>query len=218
MNYPGLGTDILLSDAGQLLVGANGDLVLCEDRDCLLQGVIHRLITPLGGLFYDPDYGLDLLRFLHVDNTRTSRYELGRDITRQLQMEPRVLRTSIEVQILSWTEKVIEVCIRFAWIDGTTPENLVLLTGSTGPRAVIDVSGYALTDQWVTGEAPAGGIDGENAVFTLGGTPAAGTLNLFLDGVLQQPDSDYALSGRTITLAVPPETGTALRASYLKAV
>jgi hypothetical protein len=62
-------------------------------------------------------------------------------------------------------------------------------------------------------EAPAGTLNGSNAVFTLSFTPnPASSLLLALNGVLQNPGSgsplsgaDYAVSGPTITYAVGPK-------------
>lgn len=35
-----------------------------EGRRCLIQSIARRLITPRGGLWYDPDYGYDLRQYL----------------------------------------------------------------------------------------------------------------------------------------------------------
>jgi hypothetical protein len=69
----------------------------------------------------------------------------------------------------------------------------------------------------VFNETPSGSVNGSNATFTLAFTPIAGTLQLFLNGVLQTEgaDNDYVLSGTTITFNAAPEEG-ALLASYLR--
>lgn len=67
-------------------------------------------------------------------------------------------------------------------------------------------------------ETPAGAIDGTNATYTLANTPVAGSLHLYLNGLLQEAGAgnDYTLSGTTITTADPLEAGDKLRASYRK--
>lgn len=67
----------------------------------------------------------------------------------------------------------------------------------------------------VFNETPGGAIDGSNVTFTIAHTPVAGTLQLFLNGVLLSEGNDYSLSGSTITFFEAPEEGSLL-ASYLR--
>jgi len=70
---------------------------------------------------------------------------------------------------------------------------------------------------FVDGETPAGLINGTNAVFTLGDSPAPGaTLALYRNGLLQKQDLDYTLSGNVITFAGAsvPQAGDVLTAWY----
>lgn len=65
-------------------------------------------------------------------------------------------------------------------------------------------------------ETPAGTINGANAVFTLAHSPVAGTLMLYVNGLLMLEGGDYSLSGGTVTFvtAAKPETGDWIRATY----
>lgn len=64
-------------------------------------------------------------------------------------------------------------------------------------------------------EAPSGTINGINVTFTLSGTPVANaSLVLYQDGVTQYQGTDYTVSGTTITMAVAPEVGQTLWATY----
>lgn len=66
-------------------------------------------------------------------------------------------------------------------------------------------------------EVPSGTINGTNTVFTLAHTPAAGTEQVYLNGLLQQSGgTDYTISGSTITFAVAPPTGSLLLVTYLE--
>lgn len=70
---------------------------------------------------------------------------------------------------------------------------------------------------FIDGEAPAGTVNGSNAVFTLTYSPApAGSLALYRNGMLQKPATDYSLAGNIITFVAAsiPASGDLLLASY----
>jgi hypothetical protein len=66
-------------------------------------------------------------------------------------------------------------------------------------------------------ETPSGDINGVNTSYTLANTPTAGTVMLYLNGLLQQEGAgnDYTISGTTITMESAPETGDILLSTYL---
>ena len=70
----------------------------------------------------------------------------------------------------------------------------------------------------VTRETPTGAVNGSNVTFTLANTPTAGTEEVFLNGILQEPGAgnDYTISGATITYLAAPLTGDRLRVNYRK--
>jgi hypothetical protein len=70
----------------------------------------------------------------------------------------------------------------------------------------------------VTRETPGGTINGTNTAFTLAVAPVAGTEQLFLNGILQEPGAgnDYTISGVNITMLAAPVTGDRLKVNYLK--
>lgn len=76
---------------------------------------------------------------------------------------------------------------------------------------------YVQVSKYIVRESPTGTINGTNDVFTLAGTPVAGTEMVFLNGLLQDPGAgdDYTISGVTITFEDPPETGDIIRVTYL---
>ena len=59
---------------------------------------------------------------------------------------------------------------------------------------------------FVNKETPTGSIDDSNVTFTLAHTPVTGSVDVFLNGVLQDPGAgnDYTISGSTITFATAP--------------
>jgi|GEM_PF-3264561 len=68
-------------------------------------------------------------------------------------------------------------------------------------------------------ETPAGTIDGTNAAFVLTDAPVAGTLMVFVNGLLMTGDgNDYTLAAKTVTFVAGavPETGDMIRVAYVK--
>ena len=68
----------------------------------------------------------------------------------------------------------------------------------------------------VSGETPAGAVDGSNSSYALSRTPnPAQSLMLFLNGILQSPGgNDFTLTGSSVAFAQPPPPGSALVAHY----
>jgi hypothetical protein len=89
----------------------------------------------------------------------------------------------------------------------------VRVDGTAGPCDVTMNPG----PEFVDGEAPAGLINGSNAVFTLASTPSpAASLQLYRNGVLQKLGLDYTLVGNVITFATAsaPQVEDVLLSSY----
>ena len=63
----------------------------------LAEAIIRRLTTPRGGLFYDPDYGVDLRRYLNEAATEEVQFEIARLAEEQAEEDPRVARATAEV-------------------------------------------------------------------------------------------------------------------------
>ncbi len=63
---------------------------IATGRICLANALARRLITPRGGLFYDPDYGFDVRAYLNVALTRSKRGELVAGIEDECRKDARV--------------------------------------------------------------------------------------------------------------------------------
>lgn len=70
--------------------------------------------------------------------------------------------------------------------------------------------GSAFSDQ----ETPIGAIDGVNLKYVLNLTPVAGSLYVYLNGLLQQAGPDYTLTGNIVTFVTAPNVGDSVRMSY----
>ena len=87
---------------------------------------------------------------------------------------------------------------------------VITLTGVVVPDAGLNLDSYIPAGpsipsgsggNWSFNEIPSGTINGTNTTFTLAHTPVAGTLMLFLNGVLVMQNADYSLSGNTVTFS-----------------
>ncbi len=65
-------------------------------------------------------------------------------------------------------------------------------------------------------ETPSGAINGSNVSYTLWNTPIAGTVQVFLNWLLQTVSDDYTISGITITYTTAPVSGDVIRVSYIR--
>lgn len=79
------------------------------------------------------------------------------------------------------------------------------------PSATIPVSAIS---GFVNNSMPTGVVDGANAAFVLANTPIAGAEQIFRNGILQTPTTDYTIAGATVTFGVAPLVGSVIRASY----
>ena len=94
-----------------------------------------------------------------------------------------------------------------------------LLKGNgTAISAAVAGTDYLTTANFVTRETPGGLVNGANATFTLAATPLAGSEEVFLNGILQEPaaGNDYTISTNTITYLTAPLTGDRIRVNYRK--
>jgi len=89
----------------------------------------------------------------------------------------------------------------------------VHVDGTSGPCG----TGGGVAPGFVDGETPSGLINGSNVIFTLADQPNPSTsLELYRNGLLQLPATDYTLSGNVVTFATAatPQVGDLLQAFY----
>lgn len=89
--------------------------------------------------------------------------------------------------------------------------------GSSAPPIDIDDVIEAIKFYDVIGETPSGAINGSNAIFTTLNSFDPASVQVFLNGLLQEPGVTYTLSGNnTITFTSSPEIGDVLEVNYIK--
>jgi hypothetical protein len=69
---------------------------------------------------------------------------------------------------------------------------------------------------YVAAETLTGVPNGVLTAFTILATPVAGTVKVYINGILQKPTTDYSISGTTITFTSAPLLGDWLSATYIK--
>jgi hypothetical protein len=69
--------------------------------------------------------------------------------------------------------------------------------------------------KFITRETPSGTVNGTNDTFTLAATPASGSEEVFLNGLLQEGGGeDYTLTTNSIQFVSPPASGDRIRVNY----
>jgi len=98
------------------------------------------------------------------------------------------------------------------------PTNGYYLKYVTDHMEWADVSaGYVEKADVIANEIPSGDINGANVTFVLANSPASGTVQVYLNGIMQEPGSgkDYTIADDTITFAQAPDTLDILLCNYV---
>jgi len=69
----------------------------------LMNALVRRLSTPLGGLFYDPDYGLDVRSFLNGEINQNSIDTIRVSVEQELEKDERVRTCRCDLQFTEST-------------------------------------------------------------------------------------------------------------------
>ena len=131
------GQDIALDVDGQAKVAANGELVLTEGVDTGVQDIRLRLLTRLGKLFYDTDYGSTLPDWIHEESTPATRAAFVAEVVRCVNEDPRVVTGTVRGSILKWDATQLQVAVDWLFIDVDHPLNLVLQADKTTQAFVV---------------------------------------------------------------------------------
>lgn len=115
------GTDI------NFLTGLDPRLGLVSGTANLGQALAHRLTTPRGSLFYDPDYGTDIRAYLNDTITADKLAQVRADVQAELIKDERVLACIAEVSF-DFTSRQLAVSVAVQTANG--PFNLVLAVTS----------------------------------------------------------------------------------------
>lgn len=101
------------------------------------------------------------------------------------------------------------------YLTSVTTDTTLIGAGTPASPLSVNIG----SSDFVNFEIPTGAINGTNKVFTLVNTPIVGTLHLKLNGQEKYiANSDYSLTGNTITFVDAPSTGAFLSVDYQKTV
>jgi hypothetical protein len=105
--------------------------------------------------------------------------------------------------------------------NGSGVMSAVALSGDAtiSNAGVLSLSADVIKEaDFVFNEIPSGDVDGVNDEYELANAPIAGSVQVYLNGLLQDEggSNDYTISGDTITFNDAPEIGDKIRVSYLK--
>ena len=129
----GYGRDIYLIN-GDFQIAPNGDLLLLDEKQTLIQDVINRLKTYKGSHFAHPDYGTNIYDYIRGNGDNRTLLELINDIEEELLKDPRIWE--VEVEVLERSLKGVKLLIKVQPLEDS-PFNLVLTAFDEGQIDVI---------------------------------------------------------------------------------
>lgn len=108
--------DIRLDDDCNFEIASDGDAQIVKGIECILQDVKNELMTYIGNLFYDENYGGKIVKFVNKPNNEINRIELIQSIEEIVSRNEKVEAESIECEVVQWDLKQIVISITF-YID-----------------------------------------------------------------------------------------------------
>ncbi len=120
------GSDIALNSKWQPRITASGELVIVEEADTAVQDIALRLYTVLGSLWYDINYGSEIMMFVRDESTALNRPSLALEVERRCNEDPAVEPGTVSATVRSWGETSIQIQVEFTLISETHSRNLVV--------------------------------------------------------------------------------------------
>ena len=137
------GQDIKMDENMQVVAAANGEAVMTEGPETGCQDIKLRLLTYLGTLFYDKDYGALIMDWVKDENTAENRQALEIEVVRRVRLDPRVEYGTVRASVLDWDESGVKLSLFWQFIDEDHLFNLVMETGTEkGDMVIKDVNPY----------------------------------------------------------------------------
>jgi phage baseplate assembly protein W len=139
------GQDIRLDANGQAIIAANGQLALTSEAGAAIQDIGLSLTWPLGCLFFDIEFGSELYKFVHDENTALNRAAMLSEVRRCVYYDPRVVWGSVSAEIISWDEREIVISLQGELTKESNPFNMVFSVGSDQSIIIKDINSNAGT-------------------------------------------------------------------------
>ncbi|MBB1074468.1 hypothetical protein HUU62_08600 [Rhodoferax sp. 4810] len=151
--------------------------------------------------------------FINVIGTAETGYQIDFDLAFKNRMT--AAETKIGVASLTTTATALAEAVNEHDVEIGDISTLVTTNKTSVVAALNEIANTGAASKYKR-ETPSGVVNGSNTVFTLSTAPAAITVQVFLDGVLQDLTEDYSLSGSTITFVGAPVTDQKVRAIYFQ--
>ncbi|GAB6100445.1 hypothetical protein JCM16358_23240 [Halanaerocella petrolearia] len=118
------GVDISWKDDYELLPA--GDVETVAGVNCVIQDIINEFSTPKGSLFYDSEYGIDIWKYLHEENTFINRLGITQEIKKVLKNNARIEPATAKAEVINWDLEKIKLKASFKLISEDNLVNLIL--------------------------------------------------------------------------------------------
>lgn len=118
------GSDIAIDKNSDVIVAANGELVLTGGIDTLHQDIRLRLTVGLGTLFYDSSYGSNLPLFINDDEEGSTSIEA--EIIRSVEKDPRIEPYSVTAKVMGQTLEGVTVSLSWQCVGSDSLLNEVI--------------------------------------------------------------------------------------------
>ena len=142
-----------------------------------------------------------------------------------------IVANANDIALTLATNSLLDITGGLRLARGTTGQ--IIVVNGSGDPVMVAMSGDATiaaggavtvaatitrNSAFVVRETPTGLVNGANTAYTLANTPIAGSEEVFLNGILQEPGAgnDYTISGTGMTYLTAPVTGDKIRVNYRK--
>lgn len=106
-------SDIELND-GDFVITTDGDIRLLSGVECIIQDIKNELKTHIGNLFYDKEYGGEIIEFINEKDSYINRIELLQKIEDVLYKNEMIDPDTVECFIKEWSLNGIAIRVLFA--------------------------------------------------------------------------------------------------------
>lgn len=126
MNNELYGEDFKLDYNLQAVVTANGELLVSNGVETVLQDLQLRLCSLKGSLFYDLEFGCGFINYVKDENTFRARTGMCAEVERCFNADPRVVTGSVKCEVLQWDSIGVSLRANFKLIEKTHVFNLII--------------------------------------------------------------------------------------------
>jgi len=132
------GQDIKLDSDLDAALSASGEMIITTGARAAIQDIKARVVTPLGGMFYDKTFGSNLIQFCYDELSVTTRQMMVLELEEVIERDPRVVMGSVKAEVLAYDERSVTLDAEFTLIEDPNTYNLVFKVGDDTVRVLND--------------------------------------------------------------------------------